>query len=75
LYCLALFYQLAKEELKPYKPLLKFTAIKLVIFFSYWQSVIISIAVALGMIPKIGGWSEGEAATNLQVYLSCVIMD
>ncbi len=36
LYCLALFYKIAQEELKPYKPVLKFAAIKLVIFFCYW---------------------------------------
>jgi len=74
LYCLALFYKIAQEELKPYKPVLKFAAIKLVIFFCYWQSVVISVVVALGLIPRIADWSEGQVATTIQDMLICFEM-
>ena len=39
MYCLIQFYYQLKEDLAPYKPLLKIICIKLVIFFSFWQSV------------------------------------
>lgn len=37
LYFVALLYRIGKDELAPYKPLLKFMVIKMIIFFAYWQ--------------------------------------
>lgn len=42
LYCLVLFFLGTKDELAPVKPLPKFLAIKAIIFFTYWQSIIIN---------------------------------
>jgi hypothetical protein len=36
LYFIVLFYQLSKQELAPYHPLLKFSVIKGIVFFCYW---------------------------------------
>jgi Organic solute transporter Ostalpha len=74
LYCLALFYKVAKEELRPFSPVFKFAAVKGIVFFTYWQSVIISIAVGIGIVPSIKGMEAGEVATTVQNLLICAEM-
>lgn len=74
LYFLAMFYKVTKEELSPYKPLLKFACIKMIVFFCYWQSVVIAILVGLKYIPTIEGWSSGEFAAAIQNGLICFEM-
>lgn len=74
LYCLAQFYQVAKEELKPYRPLLKFAVIKMIVFFCYWQSVVIAILVAFQWIPPVEGWSSSQVAVSSQALLICFEM-
>lgn len=39
MYCLIQFYIQLKNDLAEHQPLLKVTAIKLVIFLSFWQTV------------------------------------
>ena len=43
LYCLVHFYFGTKQILAPYKPGAKFVSIKLIVFFSFWQSMAISM--------------------------------
>ena len=42
LYSLITFYMNTKDELQPFKPLPKFLVIKLIVFFIFWQSVLMS---------------------------------
>ena len=44
LYCLALFYVVARSDLKPMKPLAKILLVKGIVFFTWAQSLAISIA-------------------------------
>uniref|UniRef100_A0A6B2L757 Uncharacterized protein n=1 Tax=Arcella intermedia TaxID=1963864 RepID=A0A6B2L757_9EUKA len=74
LYCLVLFYQIAKADLKPYKPLIKFGVIKGIVFFCYWQSVVLMAIVALGWIPKFRDWDHARIGTTLQNLLICFEM-
>jgi hypothetical protein len=50
IYCLVLFYLGTREELIPHKGFGKFALIKFIIFFTWWQSVCIAIAVQLGWV-------------------------
>eukprot|EP01113_Clastostelium_recurvatum_P043513 TRINITY_DN7215_c0_g1_i1.p1 TRINITY_DN7215_c0_g1~~TRINITY_DN7215_c0_g1_i1.p1 ORF type:complete len:483 (-),score=95.89 TRINITY_DN7215_c0_g1_i1:44-1492(-) len=74
LYVVVIFYQSASDLLAPYQPLLKFTCIKIVVFFCFWQSVAISLAVHFGWIPSVDGWNTGEVSIGLQNFLICFEM-
>ena len=45
MYCLIQFYIQIKDEISEYRPFLKITSIKLVIFLSFWQTVSSDISV------------------------------
>jgi hypothetical protein len=50
LYGLIAFYENAKEALRPFKPLPKFIAIKLIVFFIFWQAVLMTGLAKLGVL-------------------------
>ncbi|RLN02609.1 hypothetical protein BBJ28_00023828, partial [Nothophytophthora sp. Chile5] len=80
LYCLVLFFYGAKEELHPMRPVPKFLAIKAIIFFTYWQSLMISVFVSVGVISErwhIGCpdcWDAQKIASALNDFVICVEM-
>ena len=45
LYCLVLFYKGLRHELAPMKPVAKFLSVKALVFFSFWQSIVIALLV------------------------------
>lgn len=76
MYWLVMFYQATKESLMPFSPVPKFLCIKGVLFFSYWQSVVITILVKLGIIQALPDihYSVDHVAATVQNSLICLEM-
>ena len=74
LYALALFYMATKEDLAEFRPLWKFACVKAIVFFSFWQGVLISILGSVGAIPSNAEFPEWEVAGGIQDALICVEM-
>ena len=50
LFVLIAFYENTKEPLKPFRPLPKFIAIKLIVFFIFWQTILMTGLAKLGVL-------------------------
>jgi len=74
LYFLVMFYESSSDILAPYKPIMKFICVKAVIFFAFWQGVVISAISAIGWISSRNGWTVGEISTATQNFLICLEM-
>ncbi|KAG0324999.1 hypothetical protein BGZ99_001154 [Dissophora globulifera] len=73
-YFLIMFYFTIREDLKEYSPFYKFLAVKLVIFFSFWQSVLIEGLVYFGFIKATTYWSTNDISVGINAVLIDVEM-
>lgn len=77
LYCLAMFWKILWVDLKPFNPVGKFLCVKLIIFASYWQGIILSILNFAGVLPGNSAQDENGApniGVSIQNALLCVEM-
>ncbi|TYJ53631.1 hypothetical protein B9479_005718 [Cryptococcus floricola] len=74
LYGLIVFYVLCKDELKGKKPLNKFLAIKLIVFFTFYQSFLFSILQSHGVIKATAMWTATNVSDGLSALCTCVEM-
>jgi len=74
MYSLVTFYENMKDYLKPHRPLTKFLAIKFVIFFSFWQSVVVAGFVKIGVIHSTTYWTADNVGSGIQNTLVCIEM-
>lgn len=59
------FYTALKSKLYPFQPVGKFLCIKFVIFFAFWQSVVLSIAASFDVLSK----DDSVALQNLLIVV------
>eukprot|EP00547_Thalassionema_nitzschioides_P009147 CAMPEP_0194229014 /NCGR_PEP_ID=MMETSP0156-20130528/43673_1 /TAXON_ID=33649 /ORGANISM="Thalassionema nitzschioides, Strain L26-B" /LENGTH=706 /DNA_ID=CAMNT_0038961549 /DNA_START=212 /DNA_END=2332 /DNA_ORIENTATION=- len=87
LYCLIFFYFATVTELSPIRPVGKFLSVKAIVFFTWWQSVCISMIYQMNLIPHYqysgdsgdeydanSSWTPEDVAKGLQDYLICIEM-
>eukprot|EP00985_Skeletonema_marinoi_P034277 scaffold43601_cov226-Skeletonema_marinoi.AAC.1 len=80
LYCLIFFYYALKNELGPIRPVGKFLSVKALVFFTWWQSLGISILAMMGLIPHYTAfntereWTSEAVAKGMQDWLICIEM-
>ena len=71
MYCVIQFYIQLRVDLAPHKPLLKVTAIKLVIFLSFWQTFLISVLTSTFDIVHA---SETLAYPDIKVGIPALLL-
>lgn len=69
-----LFYIVTEENLKPHHPLPQFLCIKSIIFFSFWQGIVIVALVKFDLIVDVGDFTAGNIALFVQNFLICIEM-
>lgn len=74
LYSLLMFYHCSQKDLLTMRPFAKFMCIKVVIFFSWWQALAVSILVKYGHINDAHGHSAQQVATLIEDLLICMEM-
>ncbi|KAK1305218.1 hypothetical protein QJS10_CPA01g01164 [Acorus calamus] len=75
LYSLVIFYHVFAKELAPHKPLSKFLCIKGIVFFCFWQGILLSVLAGAGIIRSNHFWLEVEQIEEaLQNVMVCVEM-
>lgn len=73
LYCLAIFWKILWDDLKPFNPMGKFLCVKLIIFASYWQGVILAILNVMGLLPDGSSLDEApNIGISIQNALLCL---
>ncbi|KAI9103739.1 organic solute transporter Ostalpha-domain-containing protein [Phlyctochytrium arcticum] len=75
MYGLFTFYVVVHHDIASYKPLWKVIAVKFIIFFTFWQGIVLDALVAIGVIEGHSGYYSSENATDLiQSFLTCAEM-
>ena len=77
LYCLVKLFHAVQDELRypiNWHPLGKFLCVKGIVFFTWWQGVLIFYLKAHGVIEDVGSWTGDEVANGLIDYCICVEM-
>lgn len=79
MYNLGQLYHKARVHLGPIEPVLKFLSIKGVIFFVFWQGIVIAILGNAGTIPDnpegvTSAWSRKQISAGIRDLLLCLEM-
>jgi len=79
MYNLVLFYHQTHTHLEHIRPVLKFMGIKGIVFFTFWQELVIALLVRLQVVPNPkthlhNEWTQAEIADGIKNLLLCVEM-
>ncbi|KZW01476.1 DUF300-domain-containing protein [Exidia glandulosa HHB12029] len=74
LYGLWVFYSLTKEELDGRRPFAKFLCIKLIVFFTFYQSFVFSVLQNYNIIHETEFWTATNVADGLNALATTIEM-
>ncbi len=77
LYYLVLFYHALKIPLAKYSPLLKFLTIKITLFFTFWQKIVLHAfwdEILLNFDHNVKGFNPDEIINSIENSLVCIEM-
>jgi hypothetical protein len=68
------FYLATRTLIKQHKPTGKFICVKIVVFLSFWQSVLVALLIKVNFIKATVQWNVHEVGMGLQDFLICIEM-
>jgi len=74
MYCIIQFYVQVRADIAQHKPILKVLAIKLVIFLSFWQTILISFLTSSGAIKASQKIQTPDIKVGIPSMLLCIEM-
>ena len=74
MYCLAMFYYQFHDDLAQVRPLAKFASIKLVVFMTFWQGVLLAGLVWAKVITETETYTTEQSSEGVQDFLICLEM-
>ncbi|KAJ3392112.1 hypothetical protein HDU84_004821 [Entophlyctis sp. JEL0112] len=74
MYSLVVLYFTVKDDIAEHRPLPKFLSIKLVIFLTMIQNMVLSILVHFNEIPENQYWTATNISNGIQSFLVCIEM-
>ncbi|GAA6038238.1 hypothetical protein JCM8097_005808 [Rhodosporidiobolus ruineniae] len=74
MYAVLQLYMPLKEPLAPYRPVLKFMCVKLVVFFMFWQESVLSFGISLEIIKSTQYMTAEEIVVGFSALLACAEM-
>lgn len=74
MYCIIQFYVQIRQDIAQHSPILKVLAIKLVIFLSFWQTILISFLTSSGAIKESSKIQTPDIKVGIPSLLLCIEM-
>jgi hypothetical protein len=74
MYFLIYFYYICQEDLQMYNPVPKFLVVKLVVFATFWQNILLGIIRRLGFFDDDGEFSSLDVEAQIENWIVCVEM-
>ena len=74
LYGIIILLHVTKEFIAIYNPFMKLISIKILIFFIFWQSAILSAAYYFRFFPVFFDWNEQRSAETIGNIMICIEM-
>ncbi|SOV02938.1 uncharacterized protein UDID_06112 [Ustilago sp. UG-2017a] len=73
-YCLIQLYIPVRKLVDPYKPILKFIAIKTIVFLTFWQDTLLSFLVSFNVIKQTEYFTGEQIQAGINALLQCFWM-
>lgn len=69
MYCIIQIYLPIRKELEPYKPVLKFLAIKAIVFLTFWQNSFLSVLIYFNFIKQTKYFTTADIQVGINALL------